>query len=79
VPDSELLFKDGVHLKYFDTAEEFFELADWYLKHDHEREKIAKAGMERAHSEFNCERIAKLTLDLIETGTYDAPWAEILK
>ena len=78
VPDTELLFKDGVHLKYFDTAEEFFELADWYLKHDQEREKIAKAGMERAHSEFSCERIAKLTLDLIETGTYDAPWVEIL-
>ena len=78
VPDSDLLFKDGVHLKYFDTAEEFFELADWYLKHDQEREKIAKAGMEMAHSEFNCERIAKLTLDLIETGTYDAPWATIL-
>jgi spore maturation protein CgeB len=77
VPDSELLFKDGVHLRYFDTAEEFFELADWYLKHDQEREKIAKAGMERAHSEFNCERIAKLTLDLIEKGSYDAPWSVI--
>ena len=78
VPDSDLLFEDGVHLKYFDSAEEFFELANWYLQHDHEREKIAKAGMERAHSEFNCERIAKYMLDLIETGTYDAPWAEIL-
>jgi spore maturation protein CgeB len=78
VPDTELLFKDGVHLKYFDTAEEFFELADWYLKHDQEREKIAKAGMERAHSEFNCVKMAKYLMDLIETGTYDAPWATIL-
>lgn len=40
--------------------------------------KNAMAGMKRAHSEFNCERIAKLTLDLVERGTYDAPWAEIL-
>ena len=80
VPDSNLLFEDGVHLKYFDTVDEFFELADWYLQHEHEqeREKIAKAGMQRAHSEFNCERIAKHLLDLIETGTYDAPWAVIL-
>ncbi len=78
VPDSDLLFEDGVHLKYFDTADEFFELADWYLKHEQVREKIAMAGMEKAHSEFNTERIAKHLLDLIETGAYDAPWAEIL-
>jgi len=78
VPDSDLLFKDGVHLRYFDTAEEFFELADWYLKHDQEREKIARAGMEWAHSEFNCVKMAKYLMDLIETGKYDAPWAEIL-
>ena len=78
VPDSDLLFEDGVRVKYFDSVDEFFELADWYLKHDQQREKIARAGMERAHAEFNCERIAKDTLDLIETGTYDAPWAEVL-
>ncbi|MBW2647210.1 MAG: hypothetical protein JRE23_13760, partial [Deltaproteobacteria bacterium] len=56
----------------------FFELADWYLKHEQEREKIAEAGMKRSHSEFNAERMAKHMLDLIETGSYDAPWAEIL-
>jgi len=78
VPSSDVLFKDGVHLKYFDTPDEFFELAEWYLKHEKEREKIAMAGMERAHAEFNCEKIAKYMLDLVETGTYDAPWAEIL-
>jgi spore maturation protein CgeB len=74
VPDSDLLFKDGVHLRYFDTAEEFFELADWYLKHDQEREKLANAGMQRAHAEFNCQKIAKYMLDAIETGSYHAPW-----
>jgi len=74
----ELMFEDGVHLKYFDTVDEFFDLADWYLKHDNEREKIAIAGMKRAHDEFNCQRVGGLLLDLIETGAYDAPWAEIL-
>jgi hypothetical protein len=34
--------------------------------------------MERAHTEFNCEKMARYMLDLIETGTYDAPWTEIL-
>jgi spore maturation protein CgeB len=79
VPDTELLFKDGVHLRYFDTTEEFFELADWYLKHDYERKKIAQAGMEHAHKELNCTKIAGHLIDLIEKGTYDAPWKFILK
>jgi glycosyltransferase involved in cell wall biosynthesis len=77
-PGYELLFEDGVHVKYFDTVDEFFELADYYLNHEEERKKIANAGMERAHSEFNTEKIAKYLMDLIETSTYDAPWAEIL-
>ena len=76
VPGSELLFKDGIHLKYFDSADEFFELADWYLGHEAEREKIAKAGMERAHKEFNCAKLAQYILDIIEKGSYDAPWCE---
>jgi spore maturation protein CgeB len=78
VPDSDLLFEDGAHLKYFDTADEFFELAESYLKHNQEREKIAIAGMQKAHADFNCEKMAQLLLDLIETGTYNAPWAVIL-
>jgi glycosyltransferase involved in cell wall biosynthesis len=78
VPDADLLFKDGVHLRYFDTVEEFFDLADWYLNHEDERIRIANAGMERAHTEFNCVKVAQYILDLIETGTYDAPWTESL-
>jgi spore maturation protein CgeB len=78
VPDADLLFEDGVHLKYFDTAEEFFDLAKWYLHHEAEREKIAKAGMERAHSEFNCLKMARHVLGLIEKGSYNAPWAKVL-
>jgi len=78
VPDSDLLFEDGQHLRYFDTIDEFFDLADWYLQHEQEREKIAIAGMQKAHADFNCQRIAQYMLDLVETGTYNAPWAEIL-
>ena len=78
VPDTDLLFEDNVHLKYFDSVDEFFELAEWYLKHEQQREKIAKAGMERAHTEFNCQKIAQHLLDLIENGHYNAPWAEVL-
>ena len=74
----ELLFEDGVHLRYFDTVDEFFELADWYLKHEQEREKITMAGMQKAHADFNCEKIAKYMFDLIETGACDAPWVQVL-
>jgi len=74
VPDSDLLFQDGVHLRYFDTADEFFELADWYLKHEDERLKIANSGMERVHALFNGGKIAQYTLDVIEKGNYTAPW-----
>lgn len=74
VPDSELLFKDGIHLKYFDETEEFFELAKWYLEHDNERKKIADAGMNWAHEQFNCVKIAGYILDVIENGAYNAPW-----
>jgi glycosyltransferase involved in cell wall biosynthesis len=77
VPDTDLLFQDGVHLRYFDTADEFFELVEWYLEHEKERKKISDTGMHRAHKLFNCERIAKCILDLIETGTYAPPWVEI--
>lgn len=76
VPDSDLLFKDGVHLRYFDTADEFFELAQWFLEHNAERRKISDAGMRRAHTEFNCEKIAKYIMDLIENGAYIASWTD---
>ena len=75
VPDTDLLFKDGEHLKYFDTIDEFFELADWYLNHEQERKKIADAGMKRAHEQFNCFKIAGYILDLADKGSYKAPWS----
>jgi glycosyltransferase involved in cell wall biosynthesis len=74
VPDTDLLFKDGVHLKYFDTIEEFFELLDWYLNHESERKKIADAGMKRVHKHFNSVKIAGYILDLAQKGSYKAPW-----
>ncbi len=77
VPDSNLLFKDGQHLRYFDSAEEFFELAEWFLKNEDERKKIADAGMKWTHEQFNCVKIAGYILDLIEKGNYLAPWNQI--
>lgn len=76
VPETNLLFKDGVHLRYFDAVQEFFDLADWYLNHEDERKKIADAGMQWTHERFNCEKIAGYILEFVEKGTYSAPWYE---
>jgi len=74
VPDTELLFKNGVHLRYFDTIEEFFKLSKWYLENEAERKKIAETGMKYIHEQFNSTKIAGFILELIETGNYIAPW-----
>lgn len=39
-------FEEGKHLRSFDCEEEMHELIAYYLKHDTEREKIAKAGQQ---------------------------------
>jgi len=78
VPNTELLFKEGEHVKYFDTVDEFFEMAQWYLEHDDERERIAARGMKHAHREFICNRVAQYMLDIVEKGTYDASYAVII-
>jgi len=75
VPDTDLLFKDGRHLRYFDGIDEFFELADWYISHEEERKKIADAGMRWVHEQFNCVKIAGYILDLAEKGSYSAVWS----
>jgi hypothetical protein len=78
VPGTELLHQDKTHLRYFDTEEEFFELAEWYLKYEDPRQKIAAAGMQHAHQEYNCTRMARMLLDLIDKGACDVPWKIIL-
>lgn len=75
VPDTERLFQDRRHLRYFDDVEEFFELVEYYLCHEEERQRLAAQGMEHAHREFNCTKLARALLDLVDTGTYEAPWA----
>ena len=78
VPEAELLFEDAKHLRYFDTEEEFLDLAEWYLKHDEERVKIARAGMEYAHCEYNCTTMAHYFIELVENGACSAPWNLVL-
>jgi len=70
----DLLYKDKIHLRYFDTIEEFLDIADWYINHEDERAKMSDAGMKHIHTEFNSVKIAGYILELTEKGTYTAPW-----
>ncbi len=78
VPQTDLLYEDGKHLRYFDTEQEFFELADWYLKHETERDTIARAGREHVHQQYNAARMAQIFLELIRTGQCKEPWNTVL-
>lgn len=74
VPDSEKLFEDRKHLRYFDEPQECMEMIDWYLKNESERQQIADQGMQHCHNNFNGTKIAQYILDLVNTGQYKAPW-----
>lgn len=76
--NAQSLFKEKEHLVYFDSIEEFFGLSQWYLTHEQQRQKIADAGMQWAHEQFNSVKIAGYVLELVEKGSYSAPWFQNL-
>jgi hypothetical protein len=49
----EHIFKPDVEIVYYDNIKDAIDKAKFYLKHDNLREKIAKAGFERAIHEYN--------------------------
>ncbi len=51
-------------------------LADRHPELEHERRKIADAGMNWIHQEYNCVNIAGYILELVEKGRYSAPWTD---
>jgi spore maturation protein CgeB len=63
VPTLSELFQDGKHLVTYKTMNEAVEKAKYYLAHEDERERIAKAGME----------------EVLAKHTYQHRWDTILK
>ena len=74
VPETDCLMEDNKHVRYFDTEEECRELADWYLKHEKERQAIADAGNKHCHANYNSVQMAGHIINAIESGQYTAPW-----
>ena len=48
-------FEEGKEVAVFRSLEEAIELSDYYLKHDSERERVARAGYEKVKRDFRYE------------------------
>lgn len=75
VPQTERLFQDGQHLVYFDTGEQCQTLIRQYLTEDAARVRIAAAGMHRAHTAFNAQKLAADFVKLAQGESIEASWA----
>lgn len=62
IPTLHDLFVDGVHLVTYKTPEEMIEKAHYYIEHEEERERIAKAGQEAVLSAHTFEHRARQVL-----------------
>jgi hypothetical protein len=62
----ELLAENRKHLLWFETKEELFEIIDYYLSHDSEREKIRQAAEKLAMEKHTYESRIRDILDITE-------------
>ena len=60
-----LYFEDGVHLVSFYSFEDMAEKADFYLKHEDSRKKIAQSGRDIVHKKHSYDVRMRELLDLI--------------
>jgi spore maturation protein CgeB len=64
-PSLEEMFGRGRELDWFETLEECCEKIAYYLDHDEERQRIATAGYQLAHSQYSYENmVEKIIADL---------------
>ena len=63
------LFEEDKEIVMFRTPEELVEKSDYYLSHDEEREKIAKAGYEKVLNCYTYEKKLKRLMEWVEGET----------
>ena len=59
----EMIFEPDKEAVFYDSIDEAIDKIKYYLAHDEEREKIARAGFARVHSDYEEERNFKNFLD----------------
>ena len=68
-PSLEELFGRGKELDWFESVGECRDKIEYYLQHDEERRKIAKAGYQLAHNEYSYDKmVEKIIGDLQKEG-----------
>ena len=63
------LFEEDKEIVMFKTPEELVEKSGYYLSHDEEREKIAKAGYEKVLNCYTYEKKLKRLMEWVEGET----------
>lgn len=63
----ESIYKPDVEAVFYDNIEDAVHKAKYYLKHDSEREKIARAGFERACKDYDADKCLEDFLDWAST------------
>lgn len=56
-PEAEELFEPGKEIILAHSLEEMLDLADYYLRHENERQQIARAGFERVQRDYSYEKL----------------------
>ena len=59
----EQIFKRDKEAVFYDSIEDAIEKIEYYLQHDEERERIARAGFARVHRDYDWELGLKNFLD----------------
>lgn len=59
----EQIFRPGTEAVFYDSIDDAIEKLEYYLQHDEEREKIARAGFARVHRDYDGESNLKNFLD----------------
>lgn len=77
IAESENVFKDGVHFVGYQDKDDMIDKARYYLEHDEEREKIARAGYLEAISKNTYAHRVLAILDTVGIE-YDRQKAEAL-
>lgn len=62
----DLGYKDGESLVYYDTPAQLFELIDYYLQHNEERERITEAGYKLTVSKHTYKHRLEEILSVVE-------------
>lgn len=65
----ELLARNKEHILWFESEEELYDIIDFYLSHDKERNEIRQNAQSLAHDKHTCINRVRNILDIVEGKT----------